>query len=47
MNSMRKIFVVFLVILMIVSIVPCVSFAAFEDRTDEELIADYNALRLE
>lgn len=44
---MRKLFVVFLVILMIVSIVPCTSFAAFEDKTDEELIADYNAIRLE
>ena len=44
---MRKLFVVFLVILMIVSIVPCNSFAAFEDKTDEELIAEYNAIRLE
>ena len=44
---MKKLFVVFLAMIMMVGIVPCVSYADFDDKTDEELIAEYNAIRLE
>ena len=44
---MRKVFAAILAILILTSIIPCTAFAQeYEDMTDQELIAEYNAIRL-